>query len=315
MNKEQRRLDYRDPEWLAEQLGLDKSTVYRYLQEGTIPAVQLGRKWLVSEMKLIEFLDEESRKQTELRRKGMAPMREKLDRFTERTQRVLAAAQTEAQARNHNFIGTEHLLLGVTAVPECIAMFALQNLGLNPQALRLAVDGQVSFGQTAVSGDIGLTARAKKAIDLAVEEARRLGHAYIGTEHLLPALLLEGEGVAAVILSRAGLELEAARKELARLLAAGSQPSDWYVASPRLQESRTHDLDMVTRRRVKEYGREPTSDEIAAYFEDLARVERAAFQTSFGRKKLEESLGGDQAQAPPGESESQATEGEEPGPA
>ena len=229
MADEARTLDYRDPEWLAEQLGVDKTTIYRYLQEGTLPGLQLGRKWLVSERQLIEFLDAEARRQTELRRKGLPPRSDRFDRFTERARQVLTCAQEEAHGFNHNYIGTEHLLLGLMRDKDGLGAKALTNLGVDLEAMKgriLQIIGR-GTGATARSeaGLIGLTPRAKKAIDLAADEARRLNHSYIGTEHLLLGMLREGEGIAFAVLESLGVSLDQARTETVRLLMAGNPQS------------------------------------------------------------------------------------------
>ena len=227
MSEETRKLDYRDPEWLAEQLGVDKTTIYRYLQEGTLPGLQLGRKWLVSERQLIEFLDAEARRQTELRRKDLPTRSERFDKFTERARQVMTYAQEEAIEFNHNYIGTEHLLLGLIRDQEGLGAKALTNLGVELEAVRGRVLQIIGRGNTAVSPDakVGLTPRAKKAIDLAVDEARRLNHSYIGTEHLLLGMLREGEGIAFAVLESLGVSLDQARKETVRLLMAGEPRS------------------------------------------------------------------------------------------
>ena len=224
-------LDYRDPEWLAEQLGLDKSTIYRYLQEGALPGLQLGRKWLVSERQVVEFLDQEARLQTAVRRRGRPVMDADHGKYSERARLALRLAQEEARQMNHNYVGTEHMLIGMVAVEECVAAFALRNLGIDLDEARAAVLSMVGRGETAVTGDLDLTPRAKKVIELAIEEARRLNHAYLGTEHILMGLLGEGEGVAALLLGARQVGPEEARGELMRLLSAGSDPAAWAAAS------------------------------------------------------------------------------------
>jgi len=231
MAESERRFDYRDPDWLADQLDVDKSTIYRYLQDGTLPGLQLGRKWLVSERQLMEFLDAEARRQTEIRRHeregatqatrglfGIAWSRDRYDKFSERARQALRQAQEEARALRHNFIGTEHILLGL-GQGEGIAAMALRNLGAENDRLRSSVLSIVAEGPTEPpSGDFGLTRRSKRTIELAVEEATRMNHSYVGTEHLLLGLLREGEGVAAGILRSMGIELDGARSEVRRLL-------------------------------------------------------------------------------------------------
>jgi len=146
-------------------------------------------------------------------------MAEGFDKFTERARRVLALAQEEAQRFNHNYIGTEHLLLGLVREGEGVAAKVLANLGVELNKVRSAVEFIIGRGDRPVSGEIGLTPRAKKVIELAVDEARRLGHHYIGTEHLLLGLVREGEGIAAGVLESLGVSLEKVRTEVTRILA------------------------------------------------------------------------------------------------
>ncbi len=127
-------------------------------------------------------------------------MNDKFDKFTERARKVLSLAQEEAQRFNHNYIGTEHLLLGLVREGDGVAAKVLNNLGVELNKVRSAVEFIIGRGDRMVLGEIGLTPRAKKVIELAVDEARRLGHHYIGTEHLLLGLVREGEGIAAGVL-------------------------------------------------------------------------------------------------------------------
>jgi ATP-dependent Clp protease ATP-binding subunit ClpC len=147
------------------------------------------------------------------------------DRFTERARKVLTLAQEEAQRFNHNYIGTEHLLLGLVREGEGVAAKVLSNLGIELTKVRSAVEFIIGRGERQVMGDIGLTPRAKKVIELAVDEARRLGHHYIGTEHLLLGLIREGEGIAAGVLESLGVNLEKVRSEVIKVLTqTGSTP-------------------------------------------------------------------------------------------
>ncbi|MGH2442297.1 MAG: ATP-dependent Clp protease ATP-binding subunit [Chloroflexota bacterium] len=140
------------------------------------------------------------------------------DRFTERARKVLTLAQEEAQRFNHNYIGTEHLLLGLVREGEGVAAKVLSNLGIELTKVRSAVEFIIGRGDRVVMGEIGLTPRAKKVIELAVDEARRLGHHYIGTEHLLLGLIREGEGIAAGVLESLGVNLEKVRSEVIKVL-------------------------------------------------------------------------------------------------
>jgi ATP-dependent Clp protease ATP-binding subunit ClpC len=145
--------------------------------------------------------------------------RHRFDKFTERARRVLRLAQEEAQRFQHNYIGTEHLLLGLVREDEGVAAKVLHDLGVDLQKVRSSVeDIIVGRGGRIVLGEIGLTPRAKQVIELAVDEARRMNHHYIGTEHLLLGLVREGEGIAAGVLKSQGVTLEKARWQTIRLL-------------------------------------------------------------------------------------------------
>ena len=145
-------------------------------------------------------------------------MADRFDKFTERARRVLTLAQEEALRFNHNYIGTEHLLLGLVREGEGVAAKVLSNMGVELNKVRSAVEFIIGRGDRQVMGEIGLTPRAKKVIELAVDEARRLGHHYIGTEHLLLGLVREGEGIAAGVLESLGVSLDKVRAEVTRIL-------------------------------------------------------------------------------------------------
>lgn len=149
-------------------------------------------------------------------------MADRFDKFTERARKVLTLAQEEAQRFNHNYIGTEHLLLGLVREGDGVAAKVLANLGVELNKVRSAVEFIIGRGDRTVTGEIGLTPRAKKVIELAVDEARRLSHHYIGTEHLLLGLVREGEGIAAGVLESLGINLEKVRSETIRILSQSS---------------------------------------------------------------------------------------------
>src|SRR5579871_3745194 len=151
-------------------------------------------------------------------------MAERFDKFTERARKVLQLAQEEAQRFNHNYIGTEHLLLGLVREGEGVAAKVLANLGVELNKVRSAVEFIIGRGDRIVLGEIGLTPRAKKVIELAVDEARRLNHHYIGTEHLLLGLVREGEGIAAGVLESLGVNLEKVRTQTIQVLSQASGP-------------------------------------------------------------------------------------------
>ncbi len=150
-------------------------------------------------------------------------MASRFEKFTERARRVLSLAQEEAQRFNHNYIGTEHILLGLVRETDGVAARVLSNLGVELHKVRSAVEFIIGRGERSTPGEIGLTPRAKKVIELAVDEARRLNHHYIGTEHLLIGLMREGEGVAAGVLESLGINLDKIRGETSRILSQSSQ--------------------------------------------------------------------------------------------
>lgn len=148
-------------------------------------------------------------------------MASRFEKFSERARRVLTSAQEEAQHLNHSYIGTEHILLGLIREEEGVAAKVLIGLGVSLSKVRSAVEYIIGRGEKSVTSEIGLTPRAKRVIELAIDEARRLGHNYIGTEHILLGLLHEGEGVAAGVLESFGISLEQVRTETTRVLSQG----------------------------------------------------------------------------------------------
>src|SRR5437588_8608092 len=148
--------------------------------------------------------------------------RDRFDKFTERARKVLSLSQEEAQRFQHNYIGTEHLLLGLVREGEGVAAKVLLKLGIELNRVRSRVEFIIGRGDRIVLGEIGLTPRAKKVIELAVDEARRMNHHYIGTEHLLLGLLREGEGIGAGVLESLGVRLERARRETLAVLSGSS---------------------------------------------------------------------------------------------
>ena len=153
------------------------------------------------------------------------------ERFTDRARRVVVLAQEEARMLNHNYIGTEHILLGLIHEGEGVAAKALESLGISLEAVRQQVEQIIGQGQQAPSGHIPFTPRAKKVLELSLREALQLGHDYIGTEHILLGLLSEGEGVAAQVLVRLGADLKRVRQQVIQLLHTG--PGEAAGAGPR----------------------------------------------------------------------------------
>jgi ATP-dependent Clp protease ATP-binding subunit ClpC len=157
------------------------------------------------------------------------------ERFTDRARRVVVLAQEEARMLNHNYIGTEHILLGLIHEGEGVAAKALESLGISLDAVREQVQEIIGQGQQAPSGHIPFTPRAKKVLELSLREALQLGHNYIGTEHILLGLIREGEGVAAQVLVKLGADLNRVRQQVIQLL-SGYQTGQEKTASSGPQE-------------------------------------------------------------------------------
>ena len=145
------------------------------------------------------------------------------ERFTDRARRVVVLSQEEARLLNHNYIGTEHILLGLIVEREGVAAKALESLKISLESVRGQVKEIVGPGGTAPSGHIPFTPRAKKVLELSLREALKLRHDYIGTEHILLGLLREGEGVAAQVLGNLGADLSGVRRQVIRLLEASDE--------------------------------------------------------------------------------------------
>ena len=155
------------------------------------------------------------------------------ERFTDRARRVVVLAQEEARMLNHNYIGTEHILLGLIHEGEGVAAKALESLGISLEAVRQQVEEIIGQGQQAPSGHIPFTPRAKKVLELSLREALQLGHNYIGTEHILLGLIREGEGVAAQVLGRLGADLNRVRQQVIQLLHGYQGKEEPETAAPR----------------------------------------------------------------------------------
>src|SRR5689334_14357708 len=181
-------------------------------------------------------------------------MADRFDKFTERARRVLTLAQEEAQRFNHNYIGTEHLLLGLVREGDAVAAKVLANLGVEMSKVRSAVEFIIGRGDRTVLGEIGLTPRAKKVIELAVDESRRLNHDYIGTEHLLLGLVRDGEGIAAGVLESLGVNLEKVRAQVMQVVNQSS--SSYNVGNPRFSRGAPGDLHDVPMKRSSHFTRQ-----------------------------------------------------------
>ncbi|MGA8040706.1 MAG: Clp protease N-terminal domain-containing protein, partial [Acidimicrobiia bacterium] len=153
------------------------------------------------------------------------------ERFTDRARRVVVLAQEEARLLNHNYIGTEHILLGLLNEGEGIAAQALESLDIDLASVREEVVKIIGQGQQSPSGHIPFTPRAKKVLELSLREALQLGHNYIGTEHILLGLIREGEGVAAQVLQQLGAELQKVRQTVIQLL-SGPGSGEQHAAEP-----------------------------------------------------------------------------------
>jgi ATP-dependent Clp protease ATP-binding subunit ClpC len=165
------------------------------------------------------------------------------ERFTDRARRVVVLAQEEARMLNHNYIGTEHILLGLIHEGEGVAAEALKNLDISLEMVRQQVEEVIGQGQRAPSGQIPFTPRAKKVLELSLREALQLNHNHIGTEHILLGLIREGDGVAAQVLVRLGADLSRVRTEVIRLISgpvtdeglgdlAGGAEGEFVVGTP-----------------------------------------------------------------------------------
>lgn len=195
------------------------------------------------------------------------PDRSMFDRFTERARKVIVLAREEAARLNHDYIGTEHLLLGLTREGEGIAASALESLGITLETIREEIEKIVPIGSgTLILGEIPFTPRAKKVLELAIDEARLMGHNYIGTEHLLLGLIREGEGVAARVLERLGGDIDKVRQEIVSLLGGGQAG----VSTTR-KKSKTPALD-VFGRDLSQLAREGKLDPVIGREKEIERV-------------------------------------------
>lgn len=229
-------------EEVAELLHVDPVTIRRLVNKGDLSAYRIGADYRFAPSDLDDYLQRQRvsartgdgsgasannplDQLTQLIRKVLqakfttpAEVVDRFDRFTKRARHVLTLAQEEAQSFQHNYIGTEHLLLGLVREREGIAAQVLRNLGIEVNQVRSAVEAIIGRGDRIVIGEVGITPRAKKVIELAVDEARRLNHRFIGTEHLLLGLIREGEGIGAGVLESLGVRLDQARTEVLRVL-------------------------------------------------------------------------------------------------
>ncbi len=193
-------------------------------------------------------------------------MASRFEKFSERARRVLTIAQEEARTLNHSYIGTEHILLGLVREEEGVAARVLTNMGVGLGKVRSAVEFIIGRGEKPTTGETGLTPRAKKVIELAIDEARQLGHNYIGTEHLLLGLLREGEGVASSVLDSFGITLERTRAEITHVLSQGAARSRLSRATSRTPALDQLGIDLTAAARADKL------DPVVGRFKEIERV-------------------------------------------
>ncbi len=169
------------------------------------------------------------------------------ERYTERARKVIILAQDEAVRLKHNYIGTEHLLLGLLREREGIAAKILDSLDVTVETVRNELEGYIEHNEYQGTAEVAFTSRAKRVLELALDETRRLGHNYVGTEHILLGILREGQGVGAQILKRLGIDLETVRMRLSQILNESTQNDQASSTSPSKKESRTPILDEFSR--------------------------------------------------------------------
>ena len=199
-------LDYRDPEWVGKRLGLDKNTVYKFLQDGVIPAVHLGRKWLISEARLAVWLEKEAENQTRARREAAQSADrtvQLIDNFSAAARMALKQAHSEARRYAHAYLGQEHLLLGLLADPNSLAARTLRALAIDRSRIRKIIDQKTAPAEGPIARRLGRNAEAKRAMRLAMRLAHRRGapgDTAVGTDHLLMGILLSRRGLGHEIL-------------------------------------------------------------------------------------------------------------------
>jgi excisionase family DNA binding protein len=229
-------------EEIAELLHVDPVTIRRLVNKGELSAYRIGADYRFAPSDLQVYLQRQRipahapnesgtsssnpldqlaqllRKTIQGKHTTPSDLVGRFELFTKRALHVMTLAQEEATHFQHNYIGTEHLLLGLLREGEGVASQVLSNLGIEVEQVRHAVEAIIGRGERIVDGELGLTPRTKKVIALALDEARRLTHHFIGTEHLLLGLLREGDGIAAGVLENFGLHLEQVRTETLRVL-------------------------------------------------------------------------------------------------
>jgi ATP-dependent Clp protease ATP-binding subunit ClpA len=203
------------------------------------------------------------------------------ERFTDRARRVVVLAQEEARLLNHNYIGTEHILLGLIHEGEGVAAKALESLGISLEAVRAQVEEIIGQGQSAPTGHIPFTPRAKKVLELSLREALQLGHNYIGTEHILLGLIREGEGVAAQVLVKVGASLDRVRQQVIQLLSG-------YTGEVAAEQAGTR--TRLVRMTVPAELREVEEQLAQVRREKMAAIDRGDFEQAAGLRDKERRL-------------------------
>lgn len=233
---------------VAAYLRVDVVTIRRLVNRGELPAYRVGGEYRFMKEELAEYLKRQRVAGSEeagadaleglgqLVRKffggskvsSPGPTSKAFSKFTRRASRVLELTQEEAQRLRHNYIGTEHLLLGLVREDKGVAALVLKSQGVELDAIRAKVQFIIGEGEHDVTGEVPLTPRAKEVLGLAVKEAVHLGHSFIGTEHLLLGLLREGEGIGARVLRELGVDLNTTRARAIELL---NQPGTAWADS------------------------------------------------------------------------------------
>ena len=219
------------------------------------------------------------------------------ERFTDRARRAVGLAQEEARRLNHDYIGTEHILLGLIQEGEGVAAKVLESLGISLEAVRQQVEKIIGRGQQAPSGHIPFTPRAKKVLELSVREANAPGHDYIGTEHILLGLIREGSGVAAQVLVKLGADLNRTRQQVVQLL-YGHQGRDVTGKGPPLPGDALTRVDSLDHRLAaieRWVGLRPDLDDLDQEIarvrgEKEAAIDRQDFEASAGLRDQEKQL-------------------------
>lgn len=214
-------MDYRDPDWVAEKLGIERNTVYRFLQEGTIPAIQLGRKWLVSEKRLLEWLELETDKQTRARREAVSSAEgvvRQLDNYTTAARQALKHAHGEARRCAHAQLDQGHLLLGV-AETDAGAARLLRKLGITPDLIRAELERKLTPGPQPVPRRLPRSPDAKRAMRIASKLARKEAPGdsplnRVGADHLLLGIHFSRQGIGHDILKSHGVTRRSLRAAL-----------------------------------------------------------------------------------------------------